>query len=217
MTAEEMRLQIVRELGRPAEDDRYPDDDLTVAAQEAERSIKRQFAMREHARRIVLEDAGAVEADSATGDTYTLDDTPIYLELYTPPGWNGGYQILPARRGATRRGFFLTGKTVRLTRPKFYSPGLYAYGIFETATANLNQGSFVDSSLPAALHPLQAVRAARFLGQRPHSRVNVAELKDKEGEILAEIITSQVFAVPGTEWEEEIEGVWWNSPDLGPS
>lgn len=218
MTAEELKKQIVRELGRPEDDDRYPDDDLTSAARESERSIKREFAKREHARRIILEDLGPISAADSAGATYTLGETPIYLELYTPPGWNGGYRLLPARRGASRRGFFLTGKTIRLTRPYVYTPGLYVYGIFATAPTNLAQGTFVDSSLPEALHVLQAVRAARMLAQRPHSRVNVADIKAKEDGILADIIESEVFAVPGTEWEEEVDGIdWWNSPDLGPS
>lgn len=214
MTAEEMGTGVKRELGRPADDDRHPTEDLSAALKASERSIKRQLGMRQHTRQVLVADLSPVAADDATGATYTLAGTPIYLELWTPPGWNGGRQLYPAARGNRREGFFLLGSVVHLTRPFVYTPGLYAYGVLDSAAVNLEATPKVNSSLPDFLHEPQVLYAAAELARRPHSRVDAKELMMKANDKLAEVLTTQVFALPGIEFESDPSAPWWRSPDF---
>ena len=213
MTPAEMGIQVKRELGRPDDDDRFSNGDIDFALQDAERAVKRMLAAHDHARKRILQVLSPITTNDG-GATYTLTAAPIYLELWTPPGPNGGMRLYPAARGNRRDGFYVIDNKVYMSYPKVWTPGLYPYGIFDTASIDWDAQTPAASSLPSGFHKLQVLEAAYDLASRPFTRLDARSIRDKADLELSRAVRAEVFATPGSEYEYDPNVEWWHSPDL---
>lgn len=176
MQASEMLEVLQRKVNRPEQDDffDYPDE-FYAALTEAADSLRRR-AVHQAEDLFREEYATPLTAQDSTGETYLLPDDHFgEIMLFTPPGPRRGELLPPVNHYPVNRvGYFQNGRTIKLTRPKVYSPGLYLVWIPKN-TDPIDQNN--DSPLPSYFDYAIIYEAARILAEKPGSLINSAGFK----------------------------------------
>lgn len=181
MNGTELKEEVRTELNRPPADDLFdPAGDgalyysaLTWALKELRKKVGLHYPG-------LIRETDTLSAADSAGETYLLTDDHLgELELYTPPGVRRGNRIYPGSPGQGRQGFWTQGRTIYLSTPKVYTPGLYVRWVPVTPTVPTSGGSqaVIDANatgtgLPAYTDRYLIFSTCRDLAQRPGSNID---------------------------------------------
>ena len=153
-------------LNRPTDDNLFTDpDDYEEALTRAEAYWYRACAT--HYPDLLKVESSVVASTDGGASYLLIDDHYGELEVCTPPGFPTGQTIVQALPESASFGFYVQGRSLRLTYKKNYNPGIYLRWVPATLTPLKSTAVIVDPSLPAYFRDAYLYQAAYYMAQKP--------------------------------------------------
>jgi len=206
VTIADLVIRVRNKLNRPADDDRFPVDEIHAAVEDTARQLRREVALFEPELIITTEEG--VAPDDATGATYTLAAIPEGgLRIFSPPGFVRGLEIFPADFGEPD-GYVVSGRVIRMVTPRVFTPGIYARYVGTTPTIDGDVDLDADV-LPSFMHPALMLGASERLARTPGSRINADEIGAEFAKEWLEVKRQRKMLAPAIEPHGGGDVPWW--------